>query len=232
MAVNTRPRAGERGAALFIVVLVIVLLTAIGVFAVHATSLAQAAAGYSRRAAAAFYLSEFAMNVVVGDMAGKETEYLQLASTGKNDCRATSGLAALLTTAGATGAIISCRGIEFDQMKQLMNANNPNIVSDADGPVFGALNRPDRPDDQIIQGSFRVEMTDVGPGPIPQAGMAMSGATLSNAWQTAFTTTARIAPQMADMCSADATRASESQSLRGYVVFTTLGPPPPGALPP
>src|SRR5438045_233449 len=97
-----RKRSSERGAALFIVVLVIVLLTAIGVFAVHATSMAQAASGYSRRAAAAFYLGEFAMNVVAGDMAGRETEYLQLASTGKNDCRANIGLSTLLTNAGIT----------------------------------------------------------------------------------------------------------------------------------
>ena len=232
MAVESLPcrtrrtrRTSERGAALFIVVLVIVLLTAVGVFAVHATSMAQAASGYSRRAAAAFYLGEFAMNLVASDLAGKESEYLQLAWTGNNDCRATAALKPLLTT----GAIISCRAIESSQMKLL--TDNSLIATDPDGPVFGALSRPDRPDDQAIQGSFRLEMTDVGPAPNPQAGMAMNGSSPANIWQTAFTSTARIVPTTAGGdCSPDATRASETQSLRGYVVFTTLGPPPPGAI--
>jgi hypothetical protein len=225
VALNTRPRTAERGAALFIVVLVIVLLTAIGVFAVHATSLAQAASGYSRRATAAFYLGEFSMNVVASDMAGKENEYLQLACTGKNDCRGNAGLGALLPA----GAIVCCRGIEFDQMKLLMD---PGIVADSDGAVFGALSRPDRPDDQAINGSFRVEMTDVGPAPTPTEGMGMSGTTTVSAWQTAVTTTARLVPATAGGdCSPEAARASENQSIRGYVVFTTIGAPPPGALP-
>ena len=43
----------ERGAALFMVVLIVTLLTAIGTFAIHTTSMAQLAAGYSRREASA-----------------------------------------------------------------------------------------------------------------------------------------------------------------------------------
>jgi hypothetical protein len=113
-------------------------------------------------------------------------------------------------------------------MKQLMD---PGIVADTDGAVFGALSRPDRPAEQAINGSFRIEMTDVGPAPTPQEGMGMSGATTANVWQTALTTTARLSPVTADDCSIEATRASENQSLRGYVVFTTIGAPPPGALP-
>jgi hypothetical protein len=219
--------ASERGAALFIVVMVIALLTAIGAFAVHGASLAQAASGYSRRATATFYLGEFGMNMVASDMAGKESEYLQLAVTGQNDCRANQGLKTLL---GSTTAILPCLPREFNQMKTLMN---PALVADADGPVFGALSRPDHPDDQTINATFRVEMTDVGPAPTPQVGQGLSGSAVSNVWQSAFTTTARLVPKSAaGDCSDEATRASDNQSMRGLVVFTTLGPPPPGAFPP
>ncbi|HVU01757.1 MAG TPA: hypothetical protein VHE30_08395 [Polyangiaceae bacterium] len=223
--VKRRHRKDERGAALFIVVLVIVLLTAIGVFAAHGASLAQAASGYSRRSAAAFYVGEFAMNVVTSQMAGKESENLQAAFTGQNDCRATAGVRALL---GNPAAIVPCLSIDYAQVKALMN---PALVSDTDGAVFGALSRPDAPAEQIIRGGFRVEMTDIGPAPALE-GMAQNGTAAMTVWQSAFTVTARLVPTTAGGdCSLDATRASETQSLRGSVVFSTLGPPPAGALP-
>ena len=67
---NRRPRAsrsGERGAALFIVVLVIVLVSAIGIFAVRVSSLVQVASGYSRRATSAAYIADLATNVLLSD---------------------------------------------------------------------------------------------------------------------------------------------------------------------
>jgi hypothetical protein len=47
------------------------------------------------------------------------------------------------------------------------------------------------------------------------------------------TTTARILPftTATNECNEDTSRASETQSFRGYVVFTTQGPPPAGAPP-
>jgi hypothetical protein len=218
-----RVRAGERGAALFIVVLVVVLLTAIGAFAAHATGMSQSASGYSRRSASAFYLGEFAMNLVSADMAGKEQAYLLLALTGQNDCRATLGVVP------PPGGVVACRAIE---MAEIAKSLDSTITGDTDGPIFGALSRPDSPAEQAIKGGFRVEMTDLGPGLSAQAGMAMNGPAQTNIWQVAYTTTARIAPFTtgASDCSEDVSRASLTQSLRGYVAFTTLGTPPPGAL--
>jgi hypothetical protein len=222
--VNTpRVRSGERGAALFIVVLIVTLLTAIGVFAAHATGMSQSASGYSRRSASAFYLGEFAMNLVSADMAGKEQAYLQLALTGQNDCRATAGVVP------PTGGVIACRAIEMAEITKTLDST---ITGDADGAVFGALSRPDIPAEQAIKGSFRVEMTDLGPGLSAQAGMALNGPSQTNVWQVAYTTTARVLPYSTGTtdCNEDTSRASETQSLRGYVAFTTLGTPPPGAL--
>src|SRR5262249_29293671 len=90
-----RPRANERGAALFIVVLVVVLLTAIGTFAVHVPRLAQLASGYSRRAASAFYLGEFAMNIVAANLANDPRGHVQQATYGQDTCRSVSALAPL-----------------------------------------------------------------------------------------------------------------------------------------
>jgi hypothetical protein len=53
-------RANQRGAAVFIVVLAITLLTAIGVFAVRTATLVSSAAGYDRQSVQSHYVSEYA----------------------------------------------------------------------------------------------------------------------------------------------------------------------------
>ncbi|HEX4477747.1 MAG TPA: hypothetical protein VH142_21805 [Polyangiaceae bacterium] len=218
-------RANERGMALFVVVLVVTLLAAIGIFAVRVTSLVEVASGYSRRAASAFYLGEYAMNVVAADMSGKEAEYLQLATVSGNTCRATRNL--------PVGSNSTCRALDYAQVKTLILATAPsNVASDSQG-LLGELVRPDNPAGSTLDGNFRVEMTDVGPAPTPVAGMAQSGAVTASMWQTAFTVTARVLPVTAGgQCDTDATRSSEMQSLRGYIQFATIGPtPPPGSSP-
>jgi len=54
-------RRGERGAAVFIVAMVLTLLTAIGMFAVRSASLADLAAGYDREGAQAALIAEYAI---------------------------------------------------------------------------------------------------------------------------------------------------------------------------
>jgi hypothetical protein len=226
MALKRRARGGERGAALFIVVLVIVLLGAIGIFAVRVTSLVQVASGYSRRAASAFYLGDFAANAIAGDITGKETQYLQAALNNRNDCRETHGLAALLKP----GSIVPCLSLDYDAVKAIVLKTSPNIGSDPQG-LLGSLVRPDNPAGQDVDGNFRVELTDLGPGPAPVEGMAQSGGVTSSPWQAAVTVTTRILPKTANACDPAATRASEMQTFRGYVQFSTTGAVvPPGTL--
>jgi hypothetical protein len=54
-------RQGQRGAAVFIVVMVLTLLTAVGLFAVRSASLADVAAGYDREGAQANLIAEYAI---------------------------------------------------------------------------------------------------------------------------------------------------------------------------
>ncbi|HET7543007.1 MAG TPA: PilX N-terminal domain-containing pilus assembly protein [Polyangiaceae bacterium] len=54
-------RRGERGAAVFVVMMVLTLLTAIGLFAVRSASLADLAAGYDREGAQATLVAEYAI---------------------------------------------------------------------------------------------------------------------------------------------------------------------------
>ena len=63
-------RRSQRGAAVFIVVMAIVLLTGIGVFAVRTASLVDVAAGYDRQAMQTHRLSELAGRTLASDVAG------------------------------------------------------------------------------------------------------------------------------------------------------------------
>lgn len=63
-----RRRAGERGAAIFIVVLVITMLTAIGVYAARSTSLTTGASGHARQMTQTHYLTEYGMTLALASL--------------------------------------------------------------------------------------------------------------------------------------------------------------------
>ncbi|MGE3670104.1 MAG: PilX N-terminal domain-containing pilus assembly protein, partial [Polyangiaceae bacterium] len=68
----SRRRADERGAALFIVVLVITLLTAIGIFAARSASLVDVASGYDRQAIQTEYIAEYGIRGATTRLANGE----------------------------------------------------------------------------------------------------------------------------------------------------------------
>jgi hypothetical protein len=58
-----RDRSQERGAAIFIVVMVMTLLTAVGVLAIRRASMTDAAVGYARQADQAHYLADYVVRL-------------------------------------------------------------------------------------------------------------------------------------------------------------------------
>jgi hypothetical protein len=61
-------RSRERGAAVFVVVMVITLLAAIGIFAIRAASLATMASGHVREGAQAMHLAEYYTRAAIGEL--------------------------------------------------------------------------------------------------------------------------------------------------------------------
>lgn len=209
-----RARRSERGAALFIVVLVVALLTAIGVFAAHVTSLAQVASGYVRRSASALNVAEFALNSVAGDMSGKEADYDRFAtrSGAAETCRMNSGLAPLLPP----GSVVTCHVVDAQGASYFMPVG---VKNDVQG-MLGSLTR-----DPNVEGSFRVELTDVQQGAGITAGMGASGNALTlRKREATLTVTGSLLPIIpggaATQCSSDRTRASENVTLRAFITYT------------
>ena len=90
---RTRHRnAGERGATLFVVVLVITLLTGIGLFTVHSSALLARAAGNERQALQTTYLAELGTLTALSAIGSDPQAYIDLANEKKEDCRSTLGV--------------------------------------------------------------------------------------------------------------------------------------------
>ena len=75
-ALHRRAQRAERGAAVFIVVMVLTLLTAVGLFAVRSASLADLAAGYDREGAQAALVAEYAITASAAYLANDSTTVL------------------------------------------------------------------------------------------------------------------------------------------------------------
>jgi hypothetical protein len=93
---RARRRADERGATIFVVVLAITLLTGIGLFTVHSSSLLARAAGNQREATQTGYLAELGTLATLSVVGAAPQAYMNLADTKKEDCRATLGINASL----------------------------------------------------------------------------------------------------------------------------------------
>ena len=91
-----RRRSNERGATIFVVVLAITLLTGIGLFTVHSSSLLARAAGNQREATQTAYLSELGALATLSVIGAAPQAYMNLADAKKEDCRATLGVNASL----------------------------------------------------------------------------------------------------------------------------------------
>ena len=191
-----RRRHGERGAAVFIVVLVVTLLTAIGVFALRSVSLVDVAAGYDRQASQTLYLSEYAGRAVaaeVGDGAGRIYVDKVAAGTDTN-CLVNTKLDPTALDPLIT-APLPCYKLFINEIGSRVDKNfsGNKVLATQDtsfagslGPkldVTGAI--------QPMEGVFVVEMTDPAET-VPTPGSAQGGNNPANTFRTCSSRSPRL----------------------------------------
>jgi Tfp pilus assembly protein PilX len=156
-----RRRHDERGSALFITVMVITVLTAMGMFSMHAASLADQASGYNRQGVQTGYVAEFAARAVTAELVGKEQHYFQYVSSGNDDCRTNAALETLVPD----GQKLPCYKLQTGELWSRIDGEFPGNVGGANSQnVIGELSRSD------LRGAFIVEMTDMARTGSPLAG--------------------------------------------------------------
>lgn len=170
-------RRSERGAAVFVVLLVVTLLTAIGIFAARSASLVNQAAGFDRQLVQTQYLTEYAGRAVateIGDGAGKS--YLDQVVRGSDKCETNKLVLPL-----ATDAPIACYKLYISEINDRVSAKTGNaVLSDQSvaaagslGPKLAAAGTGSQ-----VEGLFVVEMTEPFES-VPNPGSEAGGAQIN-----------------------------------------------------
>jgi len=207
-------RGGERGAALFLVVLVIVLLSAIGIFAVRVSTLVQVASGYNRRATSAAYVGELATNVLLADQSDDPATYHVSMQVPTNDCRETKYAKAIVSAT----TVVPCLARENTQLLAVVSRNNSGLGAQP----LGEIARPDLPAGQSVLADVRAEITESHLTPIGSPGTAIAGSGVpTNTYEAAYTVTSHLYPgSAAGMCGEDSIRSSATSKLRAFAIYS------------
>lgn len=211
-----RPRRqAQRGAAVFIVVMVMTLLTAMGVFAVRSASLADQAAGYDREGAQAALVAEYAVTATVAYMAtgvsGVIMSRLDQSKTELNPPRCESNFLADLTPVPRP----SCFRLNLSDLETSFSKSSSETVFapallPASSTVAGSTSSLNA--NETTNATFVVEVTEAAKTGVPNAG---SGTTATPVMMT-LTAIAQVRPAAACAAGASAPAAGQ-QAMRAMI---------------
>ena len=156
---SARARRRQRGASIFVVMSVLMVLTALGIFAVHNAGLNQRMSGYSKQATQSAYIADMGTLTVVDEMSGGAVAaYMQLVADGAEKCHANREV---------PGDNLPCYRLTKSDLETriLGESGVPMNLVDTKG-----LSTPLSP----LTADFVVELTDLGPSMKPVPGMAQS----------------------------------------------------------
>ncbi|MEI9939650.1 MAG: PilX N-terminal domain-containing pilus assembly protein [Pseudomonadota bacterium] len=207
-------RQGERGAAVFIVVMVLTLLTAVGLFAVRSASMADLAAGYDREGAQASLLAEYAITASAAYLAYDPSTvligYRESMDKRPQPCQSNAIPGTYPSPAPRPG----CYQLRFEELQTSFNkATGENIFapSNAGGPTgtTSSLNA-----NETTNATFIVEVTDAAHTGVP--GFGDDASTPSPIVMT-LTAISQVRPAAACITSVSAPTAGQ-QVMRAMVV--------------
>jgi hypothetical protein len=120
----------ERGAALFVVVMVITMLTGVGLFAARSTSLVDAATGYARQAAQAVALADYGAQLVASELGeGRAERVFQLMDLHNQYCPTYGDPAAWTTTWKDKLAAPACYAYDYNQLEARVQTNTSKAAN-------------------------------------------------------------------------------------------------------
>jgi len=211
-----RAREGERGAAIFIVVMVLTLLTGIGVFAIRASTLAEAASGYDRQNTQNHYVGEYGLLGAVTELSSlrRDWYYAQM-KKGAEACTATKGISSATSK-------IPCFPVQASDIQATVSGNfSGRLLFEPATTTSGTLT-PGSLGPSGLDGDFRVEMSDPGPVGRPVAGTDVGGTSVWKYYQVTLTSVGQVRPS-GDPTTCVATTAGIAGNETGRA-FVVMGP--------
>ena len=210
---RARSGAGERGAAVFVVVLVISLLSALGMFAVRSAMLTNLTAGYNRQMVQTHYMTEFALSLMASELGGTARQnYADEMWSGKYPT---------LCAGGSTLTNATCFPVYYSDLQgrvQTYTAANVLLIPAVAGTP-GSLGPA------ALEGDLRVELTDIHEAMPPVRGMDLTGTSASpRYYSVTLTATGQVRPQSADpaQCDASSRAAAGVEASRAHLVVGPL----------
>ena len=194
-------RQSERGAALFLVVMVIAVLSAIGIFAMRQASLVDTAAGYNRQGVQAGMLADFAARSTATYMSRGE-DFVAKASSNR-----TSGCSRNFLSSNAKA---TCTVVDGDSMFR-------DFTAAQDGLLGKLASNPSST--TAVRGAIATEVL------VPSAAATLSrpGFEGTHFKQLTVTAIAHVFPgdsaTMTSSCTAGAREALSEQTIRAHVII-------------
>jgi hypothetical protein len=229
-----RRASRERGAALFIVVLVIALLTAVGLFAARAASLTDVAAGFDRQALQTLALAEYAGKAATAQLGSTPSGYINMIWNSQDQCEVNQRITnPSLLGAGITR--VPCYNIYSSEILDavskgplnvpyLLDPQDTNNPGSLGGPPLGGLQGGTLEPNSFLDGVFKVELSDAfQQRPPARWDQAASQYRAYHITLTAFAQTRNLAAQPGSgsanpWCSANLTSTSANvQAVRAFV---------------
>ena len=208
-------RSGERGAALFVVVLAITLLTGVGLFAAHSATLVDQAAGYNRLSRQTQQMAEYGTLAVAADFgSGAAGTYL-------NEARSVDP--PRTCAANAKRSADCFRRTYEDVAIQTLKLSKETLLTDDSGDIPDVIGVSTGTGSTAaagdITGRFQTEITDIS-----NAGLSVVGRDMGNIKAAAYkritaTTYSQLRPVEAAGVSCAVTG---QQAMRAHLVVGPL----------
>jgi len=203
--VRMQARRRARGATVFVVVMAITLLTAVGLFAAHSASLVDQAVGYDRLASQTQQLAEYAALASAAELgSGTAEAYVQMMQDRTQVCTSNAGL---------TG--VPCYMMTYGRLStRTKELSQESLIEDQSGTVENVIGIGD------TQGDFYVELTEPKYVDVPVAGTDLSGTSgiAFRYLRVTATSYANFRPAGATTCTNAVASVSGQQSLRAHLI--------------
>lgn len=216
-------RRNDRGVTVLVVVLVIAMLSAVGVFASKSASLALAQGGYMRQATQTHYVTQYALDATLAAVSGDVPGYVaEIEEFGEDKVAAYSGTSAWAGCQTPTVGNRRCYKFGRDSLATRFGLG-PLLV--APTATTGLLGSPGSLGRSSIDGNFIVEATDLAQVMAPVAGERATGAPVSY-YSVTFSAIANVGPPVATVGTPEDQLRTAVSSVEGARVQATLGPVP------
>lgn len=218
-------RRGQRGLTVYVVVLVIAMLSAVGVYASRSASLALAQGGYTRQATQTHYFAEYAIDATLTAVSSDVPGYIdEIETFDQAEIAAYTGTGDDAWQQCQTPTVGNRRCYKFGKQSLATRFGVADLLTPSGATAPGQLATPGSLGRSHIEGNFIVEATDLAQVMAPIAGERSGGAPVTY-YSVTFSAIASVGPPVSAVSAEEQLRTTVS-SIEAARVQATLGPVP------